>query len=89
MKLGKALYILGVLIMIFLSIIMLKNSMYLFGGFMALVSFTAIINYIDIEQTNRSYDKKPVRRRRAAYFNSLTEAEKEKYLSDIEKQLKL
>lgn len=85
MKLGKALYMLGVLIMIFLSIIMIKNSMYIFGGFVALMSLTSIINYIDIEQTNRSYHKRHVKRRRATYFNSLTEAQKEKYLSEIQK----
>lgn len=88
MKLGKALYMLGVIIMIFLSVIMIKSSMYLLGGFIALISITSIINYIDIEQTNRSYNKKTTRRRRAAFFKSLPEAEKEKYFSDIEKQIK-
>lgn len=88
MKLGKALYISGIIIMIFLSIVMLKNSMYILGGLFSIVSFVSILNYIDIEQINRAYDKKPAKRRRAAYFSSLTEAEKERYLSDIEKQIK-
>ena len=89
MKLGKILYIIAVSLMIFLSIIMLKGSMYILGGLFCIVSFASILNYIDIEQTNRIYNKKQAKRRRAAYFNSLPEAEKERYLANIEKQLKL
>jgi hypothetical protein len=62
---------------------MLKNSMYILGGLLVLVSFTSILNYIDIEQTNRAYDKKPAKRRRATYFDSMQKSTKEKYSSKI------
>jgi Mg2+/citrate symporter len=71
MKLGKILYLIAVIIMAVMAYVFLSHNMIIMGGFMTLVSFSAIINYLNIEDQNKEIQSKE------HFLNYLDDLEKE------------
>jgi hypothetical protein len=88
MKLGRILYFMAIIIMAIISIIMFENNWNFLGICTGVMSFIGLINYFDIIENNSPKFTKKQRSRRAAHFKSLTHEEQERYLMNIEKEIK-
>jgi len=86
MRTVKIIYLLGVLILAFVSYLLLKNGWNGFGILTTLVTVMSLINYIDIEQTNKSTYSIKSGNRRAEYFKNLSDKEKQEYLDKIKEK---
>jgi hypothetical protein len=88
MKLKRILYILSVILMAGMAALFLHVHWYFFGFLMTLMSFTGLVLYVEMVDSEKEHPSKAKRSRRAAYFNSLTNSQKEEYLDRIEKEIK-
>ena len=74
MKLGRTLYLIAVILMAAMAYIFLRYDMDLLGLIFTLVSFSAIVNYLSIEEQNKEEYVKQEKRR---YLEKIYSEEKE------------
>lgn len=88
----RYIYISMVIIMIMISTVMIYNDWIIFGSLMLLVTVSGIINLFDIISNNKedaTYSEIERIRRLKYYYDNLTEKEKEKYVNQLQKELKI
>jgi len=75
-----------------ISTVMIYNDWIIFGSLMLLVTVSGIINLFDIISNNKedaTYSEIERIRRLKYYYDNLTEKEKEKYVNQLQKELKI
>jgi len=92
MKFGKIIYWAAIAALMGFSILSFSVHWAYLGILSGAVAIAGIINYFDIIANNPQWDvsntrNRQIRNRRAEYFRSLNEKEKEEYVEKIENEL--
>ena len=92
MKFGKTIYWVAIISLVGFSILSFSVNWIYLGILSGAVAIAGILNYFDIIANNPQWDvsntrNRQARSRRAEYFRSLNEKEKEEYVEKIENEL--
>lgn len=89
MKVAKYLYISMIVIMAMVSAVMIYNQWVTFGLFLLVLCIASVINVIDIVSTNSEtkFAQEDEYNRRRNFNKKLTTKQKQKYISQLEKEL--
>ena len=92
MKFGKIIYWVAIISLAGFSILSFSVNWVYLGILSGAVAIAGVLNYFDIIANNPQWDvsntrNRQIRNRRAEYFRSLNEKEKEEYVEKIENEL--
>ena len=92
MKFGKIIYWVAIISLAGFSILSFSVNWVYLGILSGAVAIAGVLNYFDIIANNPQWDvsntrNRQARSRRAEYFRSLNEKEKEEYVEKIEQEL--